>query len=204
MQKAAFLCALALAALSSCVGIDSDLTIRGNGSGTLDLTYRVSQLIVNLGSPSDGKSVVPLPLSRSDFERSIQTTQGKVRLTRFDRSEDQKDITIRAGLAFDSLDALSQMDAFQGAQIRTSTDGGAHSFSEVIAKAPREPLTDDSLKMVDAFFGGYDLTFKIEAPQPITTNSLGTLSPDRRVLTYTTTVGDIVRTKSDIVLSLSW
>ena len=198
------MCALALAALSSCVGIDSDLTIRGNGSGTLDLTYRVSQLIVNLGSPSDGKSVVPLPLSRSDFERSIQTTQGKVRLTRFDRSEDQKDITIRAGLAFDSLDALSQMDAFQGAQIRTSTDGGAHSFSEVIAKAPREPLTDDSLKMVDAFFGGYDLTFKIEAPQPITTNSLGTLSPDRRVLTYTTTVGDIVRTKSDIVLSLSW
>jgi len=204
MQKAAFVCALALVVLSSCVGIDSDLSVRENGSGTLDLTYRVSQLIVNLGNPTDGKSVVPLPLSRSDFERSVQATQGKVRLTRFDRSEDQKDITIRAGLAFDSLDALSQMDAFQNAQIRLGADGGAHTFSELIAKAPPEPLTDDSLKMVDAFFGGYDLTFRIEAPKPITTNNLGTLSADKRVLTYKTTIGDIVRTKNDIVLSMSW
>jgi hypothetical protein len=204
MQKAALLCALALVVLSSCVGIDSNLSIRANGSGTLSLTYRVSQLIVNLGNPSDGRSVVPLPLSRSDFERSIQTTQGRVRLTRFDRSEDQKDITIRAELAFDSIDALSQMDAFQSAQIRSSTDGGTRTFSELIAKAPREPLTDDSLKMVDAFFGGYNLTFTIEAPQPIKTNNLGTLSADGRVLTYKTTIGDIVRTKNDIVLSLSW
>jgi hypothetical protein len=204
MYKAGFLCILAAVVLSSCVGIDSRLTIRANGSGTLALTYRVSQLVVNLGSPVDGKSVVPLPLSRADFERSLATTQGKVRLTRFDRSEDQKDVTIHAELSFDSLDALSRMDAFQNAQIRSSADGGTHTFSELIAKAPQEPLTDDSLRMVDAFFGGYDLTFTIEAPQPIKTNSLGTLSADKRVLTYKSSIGDVVRTKNDIVLSMSW
>jgi hypothetical protein len=204
MKKAGLLCILAAAVLSSCVGIDSRLTIRANGSGTLALTYRVSQLVVNLGNPVDGKSVVPLPLSRADFERSLAATQGKVRLTRFDRSEDQKDVTVRAELSFDSLNALAQVDAFQSAQIRSSADGGAHSFSELIAKAPKEPLTDDSLRMVDAFFGGYDLTFTVEAPQPITANSLGTLSADNRILTYKTTVGDIVRTKNDIVLSMSW
>ncbi|MGO9412188.1 MAG: hypothetical protein ACLQCB_15725 [Spirochaetia bacterium] len=204
MHKAAFLCVVAAVALSSCVGIDSRLTIRNNGSGVLDLTYRVSQLVVNLGNPVDGKGVIPLPLSKSDFERSLAATQGKVRLTSFDRSEDQKDITIRAQLAFDSLDALAQVDAFQSAQIHVTSDGGNHTFSELIAKAPSEPVTDDSLRMVDAFFGGYDLAFTVEAPQPLKSNTLGTLSADKRVLTYKTTVGDIMRAKNDIVLSMSW
>jgi hypothetical protein len=58
--------------------------------------------------------------------------------------------------------------------------------------------------MVDAFFGGYDLSFIIETPQPIKTNSIGTLSDDKRVLTYKTTVSDIVRATKDVVLSMSW
>jgi hypothetical protein len=204
MHKAGFLCVLVAVALTSCVGIDSRLTIHNDGSGVLALTYRVSQLVVNLGNPVEGKGVVPLPLSKADFERSLAATQGKVRLTGFDRSEDQKDITIRAELTFDSLEALAQVDAFQSAQIHVATDSGNHSFSELIAKAPSEPITDDSLRMADAFFGGYDLAFAVEAPQPVKSNSLGTLSADKRVLTYKTTVSDILRTKNDIILSMSW
>jgi hypothetical protein len=204
MQKTGFLCIVAAVLLSSCVGIDSRLAIHENGSGTLVLTYRVSQLVVNLGNPVDGKGLVPLPLSQADFERSLASSNGMVRLTSFDRSEDQQDVTIRAELAFDSLDALARLDVFQSAQIRIANDGATHTFSQLIAKAPAEPITDDSLRMVDAFFGGYDLTFTIEAPQPVKTSSLGTLSDDKRVLTYKTSVKDIVRTKSDIVLSMSW
>jgi len=205
MHKAGVLCLISVLALSSCVAVDSHLTIRSDGSGILDFTYRISQLVVNLGNQEgDSRGVVPLPLSKSDFERSVAATQGKVRLTGFDKSENQKDVTIRAVLAFDSLDALGKMDAFQAAQIRTANDSGSHTFTELIAKAPREPVTDDSLRMVDAFFGGYDLAFTIEAPQPIKTNSLGTLSDDKRVLTYQTTVSDIVRATKDVVLSMSW
>lgn len=204
MQKAGFLCVIAAVVLSSCVGIDSRLTIHENGSGTLSLTYRVSQLVVNLGNPVDGKSLVPLPLAKADFERSVEGSGGKVRLTSFARSEDQKDITIRAELAFDSLDALAKLDAFRSAGIQTASDGGRHMFSQLIAKAPREPLTDDSLRMVDAFFAGYDLDFVIEAPQPVKANSLGTLSDDKRVLTYKTSIKDLVRARNDMVLSMSW
>jgi hypothetical protein len=204
MRKASFLCIIAAVLLSSCVGIDSRLTIHDNGSGTLALTYRVSQLVVNLGSPVDGKSVIPLPLSRADFDRSLGASNGQVRLTRFDRSEDQKDVTIRAELAFDSLDALGKLDAFRGADIRAAEDGGNFTYSQLIAKAPSEPITDDSLRMVDAFFGGYELTFVVQAPRPVKTNTLGTLSDDKRVLTYRTSIKDLVRTKSDVVLSMSW
>ena len=204
MRKASLLCIVAAALLSSCIGIDSRLTIRDNGSGTLTLIYRVSQLVVNLGSPVDGRNVVPLPLSRADFDRSLEAADGKVRLTQFDRTEDQNDVTIRAVLAFDSLDALAQLSAFHSADIHAAADGDNYTFSQLIAKAPREPITDDSLRMVDAFFGGYDLSFRVETPKPVKSNSLGTLSDDKRTLTYKTSIKDLVRAKSDVVLSMSW
>ncbi|HVP19600.1 MAG TPA: hypothetical protein VMU36_11425 [Spirochaetia bacterium] len=204
MRKASLLCIVVAVLLSSCIGIDSRLTIQDNGSGTLTLTYRVSQLVVNLGSPVEAKNVVPLPLSRADFDRSLEAANGKVRLAKFDRSEDAKDVTIRAELAFDSLEALAKLSAFRGADIHAGTDGDNYTFSQLIAKAPREPIADDSLRMVDAFFGGYDLTFRVEAPKPVKSNTLGTLSDDKRILTYKTSIKDLVRAKSDVVLSMTW
>lgn len=204
MRKTAPLLAVTALFLMSCVGIDSRMTIRDNGAGTLSLTYRVSQLIAGLGDASEGRKVIPLPLTRSDFERSLESAKGKVRLVRFDRSENEKDVVINVELAFDSLDALAGLDAFRGAEIKTGSDGAVRTFSQLIAHAPRESISEDSLRMVDAFFKGYDLTFAIEAPRPIKSSTLGTLSDDKRTLTYKTSVGDVVRTKNDLVLSMSW
>jgi hypothetical protein len=203
MRKIAVLCAASLF-LCSCIGIDSRLTVRNNGSGTLALTYRVSQLIANLGISSSDKGAVPLPLSKADFERSLESSNGKVKLTRFSRAENEKDITVSAELSFDSLEALSQVDAFRSQDLKIGTDGSIRTFSELIARAPARPVSDDSLRMIDAFFTGYDLTFTIEAPQPIKVNSLGSLSEDKKTLTYSTTIKDLVRAKSDVILSIGW
>lgn len=203
MRKLAVVC-LSLAFLSSCIGIDSRLTVRDNGSGTLQLTYRISQLVADLGVSSTGKSVIPLPVSRPDFERSLAAANGRVRLTRFDKSEDQKDITIRAELSFDSLDALAKIDAFHDADLKWGTEGGHRVFSQVVARTPKQPLSDDSRRMLDTVFDGYDLSFVVVAPQPIQGSTLGTLSDDKRTLTYKTTIKDVMTTTQDLVLSASW
>ncbi len=117
MRKIVLLC-LTLIFLTSCISINSRLTIRDNGSGTLQLIYRISQLVANLGLSSTGKSAIPLPVTRSDFERSLAASAGKVRLARFDRSENEKDVTIRVELVFDSLEALGKVDAFQDADLK--------------------------------------------------------------------------------------
>jgi hypothetical protein len=203
MRKILTLCIVSVF-LISCVGIDSTMTVKGDGSGTLLLNYRVSQLVADLGATTSEKGIVPLPLARVDFERSLQAAQGKVRLTRFERTENEKDISIRVELSFDSIDALAKVDAFHDAELKLATDGQRHTFSQLIAHAPAQPVTDDSLRMIDAFFDGYGLTFVIEAPQPIQEFTLGTLSSDKRVLTYTTSIKDLVRTRSDLVLSAGW
>jgi hypothetical protein len=203
MRKLAVLC-LSLALLSSCIGIDSRLTVRDNGSGTLQLTYRISQLVADLGVSSTGKSVIPLPVSRPDFERSLAAANGRVRLTRFDKSEDQKDITIRAELSFDSLEALAKIDAFHDADLKWGSESGRSVFSQVVARTPKQPLSDDSRRMLETLFDGYDLSFVVVAPQPIQSSTLGTLSDDKRTLTYKTTIKDVMTTTKDLVLSASW
>jgi len=203
MRKIVILCS-AIALLTSCIGIDSRMTIKDNGSGTLSLTYRVSQLVSELGVSSTGRSAIPLPLSRSDFERALGATGGRVRLTAFDRSENDKDIIIRADLTFDSVDALARVDAFHDADLKLSTQGSQQTFSQIVARAPRQPLTDDSKRMLDALFDGYDLSFTVETPKPIKDSTLGTLSSDRKTLTYKTSVKDAVSAAQDLVLTASW
>ena len=203
MHRIAALCVAALF-MVSCVGIDSRLSIRDNGSGTLSLAYRVSQSIVQLGLSTAGKPVIPLPVSRSDFERSLARTNGKVRLSKFDRSENEKDITIRAELSFDSLIALSQVDAFQDANLKPGTDGSRTTLSQVIGRAQSTPLTDESKRLIDALFTGYDLSFTVETPRPIQNVNLGTLSADKKSVTFKTTVKDVLTTKADLILTLSW
>jgi hypothetical protein len=203
MHKIAALCVAALL-MVSCVGIDSRLSIRDNGSGTLTLSYRVAQSVADLGLSTAGKPVIPLPISRADFDRSLASTNGKVRLTKFDRSENEKDIMINAELAFDSLEALSQVDAFRDSNLKTSSDGSYQSFSQVIGRTLTTPLTDESRRMIDALFTGYDLSFTVETPRPIQQSSLGTLSGDKKSVTYKVSVKDVLETKSDLILSLSW
>ncbi|MGA2378301.1 MAG: hypothetical protein ABSG85_03250 [Spirochaetia bacterium] len=203
MRKIVALC-FTLALLSSCIGVDSRLTVRDNGSGTLQLTYRISQLVADLGVSSTGRSAIPLPVSRSDFERSLAASNGKVRLTRFDKSEDEKDITIRAEIAFDSLDSLAKIDAFHDAELKWGTEGSRRTFSQVVARTPRQPLSDDSRRMLEALFDGYDLSFVVVAPQPITDSTLGTLSADKKTLTYKTTIKDVMTTTQDLVMTARW
>jgi len=203
MRKILGLC-LASLFLLSCVGIDSTMTIKDNGSGVLVLNYRIAQMMTQLGESTTGTSVVPLPLTRADFERALAGSQGKVRLTKFDRSENEKDITIRAELAFDSLDALARVDSFKDSELKVSASNGRHTLTQTIAKAVKQPPTADTQRMIDELFSGYNLTFAIQTPTQIQSAPLGTLSADKKTLTYTTSVKDAVTTTSDIVLSVSW
>jgi hypothetical protein len=58
--------------------------------------------------------------------------------------------------------------------------------------------------MLDSLFSDYSLSFVVDAPRPIQSSTLGTLSADRKTLTYTATVKDVVTTTSELRLTASW
>jgi hypothetical protein len=202
MRKIVLLLAATLL-LSSCLAIESRIAIRADGSGTLSLTYRVSQFVADLGRSSADKSVVPLPVYREDFERGLRGVQG-VTLKSFRRSVDEKDITISAELSFDSVDSLDRIAAFRDAPAHLTSSGGRHTFSQLVVKGATGDLSEDTLQMIDTFFDGYAVTLTVEAPSPVQSHSLGALAPDRKQVTYTAPVKDLVASKKDVVFEVSW
>ncbi|HEB10272.1 MAG TPA: hypothetical protein ENI06_03550, partial [Spirochaetales bacterium] len=104
--KAAVITLLVVFLLSSCIGIESRIRINNDGSGQLTLKYRVSRLIANLESAETKGNVVPLPLSRKEFERTVNNTDG-LELVSYSRKEDKVDIRIEAKVNFNSIEALS-------------------------------------------------------------------------------------------------
>jgi hypothetical protein len=202
MRKIAMLL-LALLALSSCIGIDSTLAIRPDGSGTLSLAYRVSQFTADLGKAGTEKGTVPLPVSREDFERGLLGVPG-VSLVSFQKASDEKDITVRAELSFDKVESLAKVSAFQDAPPTITVSGSKHTFSQLVVKAAPEPPSADVQQMVDSFFDGYAVTLTFRTPSPIELSSAGVLSPDKKQLTYKATVKELITTRKDVVVSFTW
>jgi hypothetical protein len=58
--------------------------------------------------------------------------------------------------------------------------------------------------MIDAFFDGYSVTIDVQTPSPIQSSTIGVVSPDKKELTFTAPIKDLVVSKNDVVISLSW
>jgi hypothetical protein len=127
-----------------------------------------------------------------------------VALRSFQRTVDEKDITIRAELAFDKIESLQQIAAFRDAAPKLTSSGGRSTLTQLVVKAAQGDFSEDSLQMIDAFFDGYSVTIDVQTPSPIQSSTIGVVSPDKKELTFTAPIKDLVVSKNDVVISLSW
>jgi hypothetical protein len=203
MRKIAVLLALCLA-LSSCMDIESRLTLRADGSGTLGLTYRISRQLADLGRTPGDTPVVPLPVEKEDFARALAGIPG-LSLASFKRTQDAENVTIRAVVSFTSLEALSRVAAFGELEPRMTEGEGRRTLAVLLAKAAEEQADEDSLRMIDEAFEGRLVTWIVQVPGRIQSDFPGAkLSADGRTLSWSAPLRDLVDRREDLVLSLSW
>jgi hypothetical protein len=193
--KRLLLLALCAAALSSCIGIQSQISLGRDGSGTLQLSYRICQF---LREDRD----LPLPASREDFQRAVEGAPG-LRLEALSQREDEQDVTIEARLAFDRVEALNALGPQLG--LSYTEQGGERVFRQrLYAGQPPGGLPPQSLKMAETFFQGYEVSLELSSPVPIRSYSLGQLSEDRRTLRYRTTIPELLKHKDELILEITW
>ncbi len=195
--------AAAVLMLCSCIGVNGRMAIRADGSGTLELSYKISRAFADLGRAGTGSGPLPLPVLEEDFRRGLADVKG-VELRSFSRTENEEDVSIRAVIAFDSVDSLEAVRSFGDAPPSISTAGSRKILTQLVSKAAGKEISADSLEMLDAFFPGYSVTLIYEAPSAIQAHSLGTLSSDKKTLTFTSSVKDLVTAKKDVIVSLTW
>jgi hypothetical protein len=194
---------LTVVLLSSCIGIESEILLRQDGTGVLTLSYQISQFIKNIDAGREEKQL-PLPVNEEEFVRTAEGIEG-LRLTDIDEREDEENVYIRAELEFDSLDAVNALGRAGEIGISLENQGDINTFRQVIfAGQEGEEITEDSLEMIETFFQGYDLVYSITVPTEVQSHSLGDLSADGRTVTYTITVPEILRVSAPLVMEVVW
>ncbi len=202
--KVAVVTSLVVFLLSSCIGIESRIKINNDGSGQLTLKYRVSRLITHLESTETKGNVVPLPLSREEFERTVNNTDG-LELVSYSRKKDEVDIHIEAKINFNSIDALSVMDNRNENSFSLRSEQGNRVVSQIIyAGSHGEAPTRDSLEMMETFFSGYNLIFIVETPDEIYKHNLGELSADKRSVTYQISIPELFGDTMKKIFEVAW
>jgi hypothetical protein len=200
-----FLCFIVVTAalLTSCIGIESDILIRQDGSGVLNLSYTVSQFIKNIDAGRSEKQL-PLPVNEEDFRRSTEGVDG-LRLTDLEEREDEENVYISAEIEFDDVEAINALGREGQIGITLETQGDATTFRQLIYDgAGGEEISEDSLEMIRTFFEGYDLVYSITVPAEVRDYTLGDLSQDGRTVTYTITVPEILAAAEPLILEVTW
>ena len=117
-KKICFLPVLFL--LSSCLGVNADITLNQNGSGTIALEYQISQSLDTLGRLDGNERWNTIPVGRADFERTLDRLPG-MRLLSFSSGDSGRNLVNRARMEFANINALL---AFMDAGGRRSSFSG--------------------------------------------------------------------------------
>ncbi|HUX13775.1 MAG TPA: hypothetical protein VMW87_12160 [Spirochaetia bacterium] len=189
--------------LASCVSIDTTVQLSANGSGQIALTYTVSQMVANLGTVDKEWQKLPLPIREADFRQTVASIPG-LALTSYSQTEDSQNITIKASLAFTDLKALNQLYSPGSEGVTLNQTGGTTVYRQVIFQGFPDGIDQQSKDFAAAFFKDYHLNFTLATPAPIKNASAGTISADKRHVSYDIPILQLLDAKTPIVWVVTW
>ena len=225
---------------TSCMGAESKIKIKNDGSGNILFSYRISQMLLNMGdsmneseeepwesSPDDpiedtesesekefidepedeGTADLPLPITKEDFEKNIAGIEG-LKLIDVTQTETEQDLIITAELEFDNVETLAQSEAFREWPVSFEKVEDSYVFSQVLSEGtvdnPEAAMDEETINMMESMFPGYKFIFSVEAPSPIKDYNIGELSTDKKTVTYTISIADMMRIKEKLEFVVIW
>jgi hypothetical protein len=188
----------------SCIAFDSSMKFNDNGSGKFVIQYRVSQMLKNMGEKENpgAEPANPFPLSKQEVEKSLSNIPG-VRLNSVTDWEDEQDVYVKIDLDFTSIEALQKAKMFDDMPISVTRDNGKTVFTQRIS-AGEAPADQESVDMMKSVFGGYKLDFSISAPKQVISNNIGTVSDDKKTVTYSISLVELMQLKEKTELVITW
>jgi hypothetical protein len=223
MKKLIVMLILAGMLLGSCMGVESKIKLNPDGSGKINFTYRISQMLLNMGKGAEGvegseeaegepaeggdseggESNIPLPMTKEDFEKQIEGVEG-LRVLNVSQEENEKDLIISAELEFDNVENLNQSETFSEWTISYTKEGGTCVYKQLISEGNTEPADEETISMIESMFAGYELVFSVEVPKPIKEYNRGELSPDKKSVTYRIPISGMMALEERQELIVKW
>ncbi len=151
---------------SSCLGVEADVKISASGSGAIDLEYRMSEELVAFGELDANKTLLPVPVSRSDFERGISAYKG-LKLESWSDSKDGTDLVVKARVSFDDLSSLTKFLDPRGNLASYSENAGKKTLRFVFGE-PLGELDAETAALAAEALAPYSMKLTLRLPSPPT------------------------------------
>ncbi|MFP3089249.1 hypothetical protein LQZ21_02860 [Treponema sp. TIM-1] len=205
---------LVMVFFSSCIGINTNITIRQNGAGTLDLEYRISRIAESLGKLDGNERWLTLPVGRADFERTISRIDG-LKLTAFSAREDEKDRVVTVKVDFSNPDALTGFLDALGQRTRLTREEDKYRLSLTLGGGVQSQ-DPELLELTQAVFLGYTLEFGIALPRDtvltlvdeeggkLDTPPVGNIYGSGRNIRFSAPMGALLTSKEPVRMEIRW
>ena len=196
--KAALLLPVAVF-LSGCLDVAARVEIRENGSGTIDLQYRIDAMAYDTGVFDDSETSGPFPVSRSDFQTAARSIDGLF-LRRYRSSRQDGIQTVDVTLRFDSPEAL--VGFLGGESLSLESRQGETVWRQIVVPGGGSagPGADEFAAELD----DYRITYVIDPDRPIIRASAGTIQGEGDAVEFSVSLGEIARATEETILEVVW
>ncbi|MCX7026838.1 MAG: hypothetical protein NT061_04960 [Spirochaetes bacterium] len=192
--------------LGSCMGMDTEVKISKEGSGTLSAQYRLSEELVSFGELEANKDMLPVPLSESDVRKSLDGVKG-LSFKSWSSKKDGTDLLITTVIGFDSLDSLVLYLDPQGMMASHTSSSGSQSISFTLGNSISK-IDKDMKEMAKEAFAPYTFRFVFDLPEvPKEANSSDPailVVREGKKVRFEGKMSDIVTLETAPSLQLSW
>ncbi len=182
--------------LSSCLSTETTVTLRENGSGTVDFVYRIDREAWETGVFDDSDAARPIPVGRRDFDRAVLQIDGlRLRSHRISRGDDL--VTVSARIDFAHLDALRALLGAVSLEVRLSEEDGL--WRQVVAEGRGAPQAQELARSLE----GYELRFELRPPRPVVSAGGQTVA-GARAASFTVPLSEVAAATEPIIWEVRW
>jgi len=152
---------------TSCISLSIDIQMNRDGSGRLTMEYRISRALETLGA-LDGNAEMPaIPVSRSDWERTIERIKG-VKIVSYSSSQKGQDTISAVVLEFSNPAALLALLDPDSSRASITADNNQNRFNLILNDgSPVSKYSDDYETMMEfarMMFSDYKFEISLSAP----------------------------------------
>jgi hypothetical protein len=211
-----------LALMTSCLGASADIVMRADGSGSVTLEYRVSQMLESMGRLDGNEHWPAIPVGKADFERSVARIPG-LRLSSYSAKEvprryskppssgnklGDKDLLTKVKLDFKDTAALVAFLDSAGSHASLVQENGKSTLRLVLLDPSKDAIDADLLSLLQEVSAGYEISVSFTAPKGAALSVIPpSVSAARTVgkkVSFTIGTGELVSLRDGLTLEMSW
>jgi hypothetical protein len=200
--------------LSSCLGVKTNIDINNDGSGTIDLVYTISETFDSLGQQDGNLSQPPVPVSKSDFEKTISQIEG-LSLKSYKSESDGENILVTVKLGFDNLTSLTTFFDESGQLVSYTEANGKRELVFRFNDAPGNSSASEQelfTKALEGYMfefsvktrGNVEAAFIDQNGNTLQNVSIGNFEVQNNSVSYEVPIADLVFAKEPVILKIGF